>query len=137
MSKRPATSAKSAETNVIIPTWCEACAAVEEGSATPLEVFIEEWEPAGDEEEAAFRRQLQNLVDYLRKEVTTTRLQEITIMPQGILVATPANGRRLTEEDIARIQNRIKDALGDVEVVVLKDELNFVVVNPPDKDGDK
>lgn len=50
---------------VEIPTWLAAYAAVQEGSATPLDVFIVENEPAGREAEEKFRAELQDLLDYI------------------------------------------------------------------------
>lgn len=44
-----------------LPTWTAAGERVKEGTATPLEQFIFNWEPAGQEGEA-FRKELRRLL---------------------------------------------------------------------------
>lgn len=50
---------------VEIPLWISANDAVQEGKATPLDVFIAENEPTGREEAEKFRSELQALLDYI------------------------------------------------------------------------
>jgi predicted glycosyltransferase len=50
---------------VTIPTYEEAKERVESGKADPLDIFIVENEPAGIKQEEKFRKELQELVDYI------------------------------------------------------------------------
>lgn len=48
-----------------IPTWLEANEAVETGKYTPLDIFVLNNEPAGEEDEKQFRDELQSMIDYV------------------------------------------------------------------------
>ena len=49
-----------------IPEWEDAAKAVENGNASPLDLFVYHNEPAG-KQDIEFRKQLTNLVEYLEK----------------------------------------------------------------------
>ncbi len=55
--------------NIEIPTWEEASQRVEEGQASPLDTFIANNEPTGQDDEQQFRKQLLALVRALFQEV--------------------------------------------------------------------
>jgi hypothetical protein len=48
-----------------LPDYCQCEAAVQNGVANPLQKFIYENEPAGLEDEAQFRKELSELVEFV------------------------------------------------------------------------
>lgn len=48
-----------------IPEWSNAVEAVENGTASPLDLFVYHNEPAGNPQDIEFRNQLQALLEYV------------------------------------------------------------------------
>lgn len=51
--------------SVKLPTWLEAKEAILNGNPSPLDIFIVSNEPTGIDDEGKFRRELQDLVDFI------------------------------------------------------------------------
>ena len=68
-----------------IPTWQEAKEAIESGSCTPLDVFVFDNEPAGDEDEKKFRLELQAAIDFVQSNATLPQsIQEALNSGDGV-----------------------------------------------------
>ena len=48
-----------------IPTWDEADNKIQAGTATPLDTFVFNNEPAGEGQEKQFRKELQEMINYV------------------------------------------------------------------------
>lgn len=54
------------KTPIRVPTWLEACDAVDNGTATPLDVIVFNNDPAGTQESCQFVTELTELIEYIR-----------------------------------------------------------------------
>jgi flagellar biosynthesis regulator FlbT len=52
-----------------IPTWEEAKLAITQEYATPIDVFVYDFEPAGKEAEKMFRERLKEMLAYVSHDV--------------------------------------------------------------------